>query len=106
MARLAANASPNSARLCQRHNVAIGASAAAIVQLKMQHNAAGNAAGQHQCASDQAEHSDNITANVKTIDVKIEELDDCLVTESSGPQLKKVKKCTDTSKRQNIHVVV
>ena len=33
--------------------------------------------------------------------MKIEELNDCLVTESSIAQLKKIKNCTDTPKRHN-----
>ncbi|XP_075636898.1 uncharacterized protein LOC142609167 [Castanea sativa] len=81
---------------CQRHNVetssAVGASAAALVQLKLQHCAAGSASGHHQCASDQARHSDDITASVKATNMKIEELDDCLVAGSNSSQLKRIKK--------------
>ncbi|XP_075658622.1 uncharacterized protein LOC142628397 [Castanea sativa] len=77
-----------------------GASAAALVQLKLQHNATGSASSQHQCASDQARHSDDITASVKASDMKVEELDDYLIIKSNSSQLKKTKKCTDTSKQQ------
>ena len=80
---------------------AAGASDATQVQPKLQHNAADSAPGQHQCVPDQARPFDDITASAKATSMKIEELSNCLVNESSVAQLKKIKNCTDTPKRQN-----
>nr|POE95336.1 hypothetical protein CFP56_05694 [Quercus suber] len=71
------------------------------MQLKLQLCAADSAPGQHQCVPDQARHFGDDTAGAKATSMKIEELSDCLVTESSVAQLKRIKNCTDTPKRQN-----
>nr|POE97853.1 hypothetical protein CFP56_35421 [Quercus suber] len=60
-----------------------GASATTLVQLRLQHSATDSALGQHQHVSGQAKHSDDVTACARATNMKIEELNDCLVTESS-----------------------
>jgi len=85
----------------RQHKHVAGASAATLMQLRLQHSAADSAPGQHQCVPDQARHFDDVTAGAKATSMKIEELSDCLVTESSVAQLKRIKNCTDTPKRQS-----
>ena len=89
---------------------AAGASDATQGQPKLQYSAADGAVvsssadgapRQHQCVLDQARPFDDITAGAKATSMKIEELSNCLVNESSVAQLKKIKNCTDTPKRQN-----
>ena len=75
-----------------------GALAATLVQPRLQHSAADSAPGQHQCVPDQARRFDDVTASAKATSMKIEELSDCLVTESSVAQLKRIKNCTATPK--------
>ena len=71
------------------------------MQLRLQLSAADSARGQHQCVPDQARHFGDVTAGAKATSMKIEELSDCLVTESSVAQLKRIKNYTNTPKRQN-----
>ena len=85
----------------RQHQHVAGASATTLMQLRLQHSTANSAPGQHQCVPDQARHFDDVTAGAKATSMKIEELSDCSVTESSVAQLKRIKNCTDTPKRQN-----
>nr|POF14624.1 hypothetical protein CFP56_26726 [Quercus suber] len=82
----------------RQHQHVAGASAATLMQLRLQHSAADSAPGQRQCVPDQARHFDDVRAGAKATSMKIEELSDCLVTESSVAQLKRIKNCTDTPK--------
>nr|POF10570.1 hypothetical protein CFP56_45955 [Quercus suber] len=66
----AAGASAATPRL---HQHVASASAATLMQLRLQHNAADSAPGQHQCMSDQARHFDDVTADAKATSIKIEE---------------------------------
>ena len=90
---------------CQRPeletNSAVGASAATLMQLRLQHSAADTAPVQHLHALELARHSDDVTASTRATNMKIEELNDCLVTESNIALLKKIKNCTDTPKQKN-----
>ena len=65
------------------------------------HNAVDSVATEHQCASDQARVVDDVAASAKAINVKIEELTDCLTSESDVAKLKRIKRCIDMSKLQN-----
>ena len=85
----------------RQHQHVAGASAATLMQLRLQRSATDSAPGQHQCVPDQARPFDDITAGAKATSMKIEELSNCLVNESSVAQLKRIKNCTDTPKRQN-----
>ena len=66
---------------CQRPEVetnsAVGASAATLMQLRLQHNAADTAPVQHLHALELARHSDDVTASTRATNMKIEELNDC-----------------------------
>ena len=92
----------------RQHQHVAGASAATLaatlMQLRLQRSATDSAPGQHQCVPDQARPFDDITAGAKATSMKIEELSNCLVNESSVAQLKRIKNCTDTPKRQNRNV--
>ena len=79
----------------------VGASVATPVQLRLQHNAANSAPGQHKHASEQAKQSDDTTTSARVKNIKIEELNDCQRTESCITQLKKIKNSTNASKPQN-----
>ena len=80
---------------------ASGASGATLIQPKLHHNAVDNAATEHQCTSDQARAFDDVAASAKVTNVKIEELTDCLNSESDVAQLKRIKSCIEMSKLQN-----
>ena len=71
------------------------------MQLRLQHSAADTAPVQHLHALELARHSDDVTASTRATNMKIEELNDCLVTESNIALLKKIKNCTDTPKQKN-----
>ena len=58
------------------------ASGATLMQPKLHHNAVDNAATEHQCTSDQAKAFDDVATSAKVTNVKIEELTDCLNSES------------------------
>ena len=60
-----------------------------------------NAATEHRCASDQARVFDDVATSAKATNVKIEELTDCLTSESDVAKLKRIKSCIDMSKLQN-----
>nr|POF05302.1 hypothetical protein CFP56_35965 [Quercus suber] len=57
----------------RQHQHVASASAATLMQLRLQHSAADSAPGQHQCVSDQARHFDDVTADAKATSIKIEE---------------------------------
>ena len=82
----------------RQHQHVAGASVATLMQLRLQHSAADSSPGQHQCVPGQARRFDDVTASAKATRMKIEELSDCLVTESSVAQLKRIKNCTATPK--------
>nr|POF22430.1 ribosome biogenesis protein wdr12 like [Quercus suber] len=90
---LAADSAP------RQHQHVATASATTLMQLKLQLSAADSAPGQHQCVPNQARHFDDVIAGTKATSMKIEELSDCLATESSFAQLKRIKNCTDTVKQ-------
>ena len=80
---------------------ASGASGATLMQLGLHHSAADNASTEHQCTSDQARPFDDVAASAKVKNVKIEELTDCLTSESDTAQLKRIRSCIDMPKLQN-----
>ena len=84
---------------------ASGASGATLMQPKLHHSAADNVSTEHQCTSDQARPFDDVAANAKVTNVKIEELTNCLTSESDIAQLKRIKSCINMPKLQNKDVV-
>ena len=84
---------------------ASGASGATLMQPKLHHSAADNVSTKHQCTSDQARPFDDAAASAKVTNVKIEELTNCLTSESDIAQLKRIKSCINMPKLQNKDVV-